>query len=171
MKYLFVVLVCVFCAAAHAQRLYLNDIENGNYKSYDIGDHIEFTMTDSSRVVSGVISSFQRDGFTLNDTLKVKISQIATLVKPGGGNYTVGRVLLIVLGSYLLLSGVTYAIVGVAFLAAPSNLAPVGVIALLFGAGMGAGGYAIINNQVKKARNKTTIRQPLDGIHYRLLVE
>jgi hypothetical protein len=171
MKYLLFVLVCMLCAIAHAQRLYVNDIDNGSYRSYDIGDKIEFTVSDSASVFSGVITSLQHDGFTLNDSVKVKIAQITALVKPGGGKYSVGRVLLIILGSYLLLSGTVYTIAGAALVALPMRAESVGVVVLLLGAGMAGGGYAIIHKQVKKARSKTIIRQPMDNIHYRLFIE
>ncbi|MES2560010.1 MAG: hypothetical protein V4590_09735 [Bacteroidota bacterium] len=168
MKYVFIFLTFLFCVSVHAQRLYLHDMENGNYKSYDIGDNIKLTMKGSDGIIEGTITSFQKDGFKLNDSLSIKISEIAALVKPGGGTYTVGRVLLIILGSYMVLTGTAYVIGGL-FLTI--EYPPAGIAIAIIGAGMGFGGYAIINRQIQKARNKSVVRQEMDNVHYRLYIE
>lgn len=151
-----------------AQKLYVNDIPNGNYTSYDIGDEIEFALKNDSVSYKGIITAFQKDGFTLNDTFQVHLSSINALLKKGGGTYGVGRVLLMVLGSYMILSGAGYVILGVV---AATYITPLGVAIALVGAGLGAGGYAIINHQVKKSKQRTITHKSIDNIQYRLFIE
>lgn len=151
-----------------AQKLYVNDIPDGNYTSYDIGDEIEFSLKNDSASYRGTITAFQKDGFTLNDTFQVQLSHINALLKKGGGTYGVGRVLLIVLGSYMVLNGSAYVILGVV---AAMYVPPLGIGIALLGAALGGGGYAIINHQVKKAKQRSIIHKSIDNIQYRLFIE
>lgn len=167
MKYILTCIAFAICLSVSAQKLYLHDMQSGNYKSYDIGDKIEFIIKDQEGSVNGVITSFQKDGFTLNDSIKVKLSEIAALAK-AGASYTVGRVLMIILGGYVMFIGVVYTVVGVVFtIYSP----PAGIIIAAFSAGIGYGGYSIIKRQVQKARTKTIERQEIDNVHYRLIIE
>ncbi|MES2778394.1 MAG: hypothetical protein V4651_00720 [Bacteroidota bacterium] len=169
MKQILLILMLIVSASVHAQKLYLNDIQNGSYNSYDIGDDIELMLKDDSmRTYKGSITSFQRDGFTLNDTLKVKLANIFAVTKAGGGSYTVGRVLLMILGSYMILTGAVYAISGLVIAVV---YPPLGVVVAIIGAGIGVGGYAIVSHQVKKAKDKKILIKRIDNIDYRLLLE
>lgn len=169
MKYLFTFFTVLFFLSVSAQKLYLHDIESGNYKSYYQGDKIEFMTKDSAKVLKGTITSFQNDGFILNDTQQIKLSQIAALVKDGrGGGYTVGSALLIILGSYILLNGAIYTGAGIVVAMVYPE---VGVPVAILSAAIGYGGYAIINRQVKKSKTRVMLRKDIDNIHYRLYIE
>lgn len=167
MKYYFTFLCFVITFSSFSQRLYLHDIENGNYKSYDIGEKIDLILFDSIKNVKGTITGFQADGIVLNDTSIVKLSQIAGVLKHTG-KYTVGRVLLIVLGSYMMVTGLIYGIAGVSLIALKE---PFGGIMIGVGAVLGIGGLAVVNKQVKKARGSDTLLKNNDNITYRLFVE
>lgn len=168
MKYILTLLAFLICMSVNAQKMYLHEIESGNYKSFETGDKIEFMMKNHEGIVNGVITSFQKDGFTLNDTMKVKVSDVTALVKEGGGTYTLGRVLLIIVGGYILFVGTVYTVAGLVFIAI---YPPVGIVGAILGASIGYGGYAIIKHQVRRSRNRTMTRKETDNIHYRLIIE
>lgn len=155
-----------------AQRLFVQDIVNGNYKSFDVGDKVELILLDSIKNVSGKITALQLDALVLNDTVLIKLSQIVGLVKnasAGGSGFSVGKVLLIVLGSYMMVVGTIYVITGAALVAYDEP--QLGVVIFAAGAGIGVGGYAIVKRQLKRARSKTPVFILNDNIHYRLFIE
>jgi hypothetical protein len=156
--------------AGFGQKLIVNDIPNGNYQSYEVGDDISFLLTGDSTSYKGTITSFQKNGFTLNDTFPVQLPQIIALTKSGGGTYGVGRVLLIVLGSYMILSGSIYTIAGLA-VATETGYAPLGAVIAVVGAGIGVGGYAIINSQVKRAKQRSVVSKNIDNVNYKIFIE
>lgn len=171
MKYLFILLITLTCASVSAQKLYLHDIEGGNYVSYETGDRIECIIKDSG-IIKGVITSFQSDGFTLNGTRQVKLAQVTAVVKEGvlSGNYTAGQVLLTTLGTIVLLPGAFFAIGGISLITS-TNETIAGIIFTVIGSAIGYGGYAIIRKQAKKSQSKVMLSKEIDTIHYRLFIE
>lgn len=169
MKYILLFFTLIIYTSMHAQLLYLHDIDSVKYNACNIGEKIELMLKDIPGTKKGIITSVQTDGLTLNDTLKVKLSDVTALVKDGNGGYTGERVHTIVIGSYLLYLGTFNFMLGTYLLTLPFKEGA-GMVFILLGGGLGVGGYRVIKKQVKKARNKTTI-QLIDNIHYRLIIK
>jgi hypothetical protein len=160
----------ILCSIGFAQRLYLHDIQDGNFKSFDVGDKISFQLFDSTQVIDGKITSFTANGFYINDSLKVEISQVASLLvqnrKGSTGPVSALRVLAVIGGSVLCIYGVGFVIGGIGVLLFEST---VGLVVVVIGAAMITGGIAII---AKKQNRKSGFKEKMiDNKQYRLLIE
>lgn len=167
MKYIITFLLICSCFASFAQRLFLHHIPSGNYQSYDLGDKINLILFDSSTNIVGQITALTKDEIVINDTSVVKLSQVAGILTYRGGA-KVGRVLLVVLGSYLIVSGVINTIVGLAVIPIEPQL---GIAVVVVGAGMGVGGYAIVKKQSQKMKERGISVKNIDQAEYRLFIE
>ncbi len=167
MKYIVTCLLISLCLSSFAQRLFLHNIPSGNYRSYDIGDKINLILFDSTDNIQGKITALNKDEIVINDTSVVKLSQVAGILEYKGG-VKVGRVLLVVLGSYLMVTGVIYTIAGIAV----TTIEPqIGAVVMVIGAGMGVGGYVIVKKQSKKMKAGNIKVTNIDQVEHRLFIE
>jgi hypothetical protein len=149
----------------NAQRLYIHDMLNGNYKSFGRGDRIEFTMLDSVAPIKGRITRIEREGFYINDgNTLIKPSAVASIILSRGLNG--GNVLGIIGGSILTAIGTPFLISSVVLLAEEPAL---GVIVLLASGSIVSLGTILIVNQSKKGKQ---VRQTVfDEQRWRLFID
>jgi len=166
MKHLFYALVLLaFCFTVHAQKLYLHNIPNGNYKSFSKGDKIEIVVLDSTDSTKGVITAINENKIYLNNSSEgVDLNRVATVILSKKSSFK--RVALSALGGYIILQG-TYLVIGGAIIAAFEPL--LGVPLVVLGAGIGVGGFAIIKKQ-SRTKNQLNIAA-IDNLNNRLFIE
>ncbi len=167
MKYVITSLLICVCLTSFGQRLFLHHQPSGNYQSYDLGDKINLILFDSTHNIEGKITALRGDEIVVNDTSVVKISQIAGILEYKGGA-KIGRVLLVIVGSYLVIVGTVYFIAGIVLLPSEPQF---GVVGIVLGAGIGVGGFAIIKKQFKKMKSGNIKVKNIDNREYRLFIE
>ncbi len=149
-----------------AQRLYLHDMFNGNYRSYDAGDEIEIMLLDSANYTKGEITGMTATGIYLSTDQQhlIQLNQIATVVTKRRGVFV--RVVSGIAGAGILVVGTIYTIGGLISIAEEPAL---GAGVAIIGGIMATGGYLLID---KVARPKNVHKAlNVDNINYRLFIE
>lgn len=164
-RYLLLYLLICSCAQLSAQRLYLHDVYNGNFRSYDLGDEIEVMLFNATDIVKGKIVGFTSNGFYLNDTTHIiHLNEVASIVSTRKSGFA--RVVSGVAGGVLVFWGTIYVIGGVVLIWEEPT-AGAGVV--LIGAIMGTGGYLLID---KVANKKNAVKiKTIDQVNLRLFIE
>jgi hypothetical protein len=166
MKPVILCLLLICSSPIFAQRLYLHDMFNGNYKSYDVGSKIELTLLDSTKKIEGRITTIDNNYFYVNDSIKVAIKQVASVIV-GRNSGKAKRVLRIIGGSIMVIYGVPLTISGAAIIAVEEPV--IGMAVLLIGSALTTGGIMIIVKQGKTMNHVT--QRIIDGENYRLFIE
>lgn len=148
-----------------AQRLYVHDIQNGNYQSYEKNSRIVLYMLDSSAVTRGTITNVYNNAISLSGDRHIEISQIASILPPDKAK-PVKRFLGVVGGILLVTTGTIYFIAGAATL---KDDPAVGAVAMVMSAGLFTGGVFLLKHS-KKAKQQVK-QQVIDNVNYRIFIE
>jgi hypothetical protein len=167
MKNVFIFIALFITAVtANAQRLYIHDMLNGNYKSFGRGDRIEFTMLDSTSAIKGRISRIESDKFYIfGHTNAIKPSQVATLILRRGAS--VGNVLAITGGSILIALATPAFIVGTTLIIIGEPEEGI-ITTLISGAIISVGTLIVVNQSRATKRVKQSV---LDNKRWRLFID
>lgn len=158
--------IALFVSAnVFAQRLYVHDLKDGNYRSYEAGGKIVLFMLDSSQATHGTIAKLDSSGFYLKDGTYVRLNQIASIIPPDKAKSIV-RVLAVIGGVLLMVGGTINFIAGASGLKEEPVL---GAAVMVGSVGMFAGGVWVMRHSKKV---KKQIKQELiDNIHYSAFIE
>lgn len=148
-----------------AQRVYVHEIKNGNYRSYEKGSRIVLYLLDSSTKISGTVSKIEQDGFYLQDGTYIPVNQIASILPPNTTK-SLKRFVSVVGGSILLFTGTIYFIAGAAGLKDEPVL---GAGIMVASAGIFVGGMYILRKS--KITHKQVPQCIIDNITYRVFIE
>lgn len=159
----FIALLC--SANVFAQRLYVHEIQDGNYLSYGEGSRIRVLMLDSSNVTSGTISKLDSNAFYLKEGQYVQLRQIASIL-PYDKSKGVKRFFTAAVGVFCVATGTIYFIAGAAYI---QDDAAVGLTAMAASAGLITGGLWLIKRNKKL---KTQVKQIfIDNVQYRVFIQ
>lgn len=147
------------------QRLYLHEIPNGNYLSYEVGSTIVLYMINSDSKIQGVITKLDKDVLHLQDGSNIPIDQIATILPPDRTK-SIKRFISVTVGTILVVTGTLYFIAGAAALTEDPLL---GVVAMATSAGVFIGGRYIL--QKSKIAHQQVKQAIIDNINYRVFIE
>jgi hypothetical protein len=161
----FGLLLLLNCTLLCAQRLYVHDIFNGNYRSYDIGDQIELVLLDSSKTIKAEITGLASDRLYLKDSGIVMLQQIAGVIERKS-RVNPARILGFGAAYSLSFIGGLYAIGGIILVKTDPEI---GVVSLGVGGIMLGGGVLLLKKLNKKGGliNQMTI----DDTTHRIFVE
>jgi hypothetical protein len=165
MKQSALILLLLVSCNVFAQRLYVHEIQNGNYQSYEKGSRIVLFMLDSVHKTQGTIVKLDSTGFYLRDNTYIRLNQVASILPQGKGP-AFRRFFSVVGGVLLVTSGSLYFISGVATLKEEPVL---GSAVMLVSAGMVTGGIWLMRHS--KKQRKQVPQQIIDNINYRIFIE
>lgn len=164
-KVTFIVIIIACSLGLKAQQLFLNDMFNGNYIAYRVGDPIEFFMADSAKLIKGTISQINANSILLsNSNLEIPIQQINAVIRKNGK--ALKRVLAYATSVVLITTGTIYFAAGII---AATEIGALGVAISAVGGGMIAGGTLILIRQGKQS--KKLDQYIIDNKTNRLFVE
>lgn len=165
MKRVTLLLFICFSIQVSAQKLFLHDILNANYKSYNTGSKIQVVIKGNTAVLNGKIVELTKDSIYFdNYPTGVSVNQIvAVLYKKNG---VVKTILLNGAAGVLTFVGGLYALGGLIILETEPT---VGAVALVFGGGLFTSGMLIFSH-LKKNKNKLQ-EKPIDQVQFRLFIE
>jgi hypothetical protein len=147
------------------QRLYLHDIPNGNYTSYEVGSSIVLFMLDSSTKTQGTIVKFDKNALYLKDGTYIPIERIASILPPNNTR-AIKRIVSVLAGGFLVFAGTIYFIAGAATLAEDPML---GAIVMATSTGVFIGGRYILRRS--KTAHQQVLQIIIDNINYRVFIE
>jgi hypothetical protein len=148
-----------------AQRLYVHDIQNGNYQSYIPSNKIVLYLLNSDIKTEGIIARLDSNSFTLRDGSIIPLSQIA-LILPPNKSKPIKRFFTLASGILMVTTGTVYFIGGAAIL---KDEPWGGTLIMITSAGIFAGGVWVLR---KSKQIKTHIpQQVIDNVNYRVYIE